>query len=146
MKVLQSNVRFDFVGFTLREESIIVTALVNIGACGAVHAVAPKRTGCLPGIVAIICLWQLLGCKKNSAYGGKLLLGGLLKHFYSVLGSRGRRSLTKMCATLGNVARVVRYNKGSGFSPCRKFVFMYSASARGISEARCICVVRKALS
>ena len=103
MKVLPSNVRFDFVGFTLREESIIVTALVNIGACRAVHAVAPKRTGRLPGIVAIISLWQLLGCKKNSAYGGKLLLGGLLKHFYNVLGSRGRRSLRIMCATLGNV-------------------------------------------
>ena len=107
MKVLQSNVRFDFVGFTLREESIIVTALVNIGACGAVHAVAPKRTGRLPGIVAIISLWQLLGCKKNSAYGGKLLLGGLLKHFYNVLGSRGRRSLRIMCATLGNVGLYV---------------------------------------
>ena len=145
MKVLPSNVRFDFVGFTLREESIIVTALVNIGACGAVHAVAPKRTGRLPGIVAIISLWQLLGCKKNSAYGGKLLLGGLLKHFYNVLGSRGRRSLRIMCATLVQ-CRVVRYNKGSGFSPCRKFVFIYSASARGISEARGICVVRRALS
>ena len=107
MKVLPSNVRFDFVGFTLREESIIVTALVNIGACGAVHAVAPKRTGRLPGIVAIISLWQLLGCKKNSAYGGKLLLGGLLKHFYNVLGSRGRRSLRIMCATLGNVGLYV---------------------------------------
>lgn len=107
MKVLPSNVRFDFVGFTLREESITVTALVNIGACGAVHAVAPKRTGRLPGIVAIISLWQLLGCKKNSAYGGKLLLGGLLKHFYNVLGSRGRRSLRIMCATLGNVGLYV---------------------------------------
>ena len=107
MKVLPSNVRFDFLGFTLREESIIVTALVNIGACGAVHAVAPKRTGRLPGIVAIISLWQLLGCKKNSAYGGKLLLGGLLKHFYNVLGSRGRRSLRIMCATLGNVGLYV---------------------------------------
>ena len=107
MKVLPSNVRFDFVGFTLREESIIVTALVNIGACSAVHAVAPKRTGRLPGIVAIISLWQLLGCKKNSAYGGKLLLGGLLKHFYNVLGSRGRRSLRIMCATLGNVGLYV---------------------------------------
>ena len=107
MKVLPSNVRFDFVGFTLRQESIIVTALVNIGACGAVHAVAPKRTGRLPGIVAIISLWQLLGCKKNSAYGGKLLLGGLLKHFYNVLGSRGRRSLRIMCATLGNVGLYV---------------------------------------
>ena len=107
MKVLPSNVRFDFVGFTLREESIIVTALVNIGACSAVHAVAPKRTGRLPGIVAIISLWQSLGCKKNSAYGGKLLLGGLLKHFYNVLGSRGRRSLRIMCATLGNVGLYV---------------------------------------
>ena len=107
MKVLPSNVRFDFVGFTLRQESITVTALVNIGACGAVHAVAPKRTGRLPGIVAIISLWQLLGCKKNSAYGGKLLLGGLLKHFYNVLGSRGRRSLRIMCATLGNVGLYV---------------------------------------
>lgn len=107
MKVLPSNVRFDFVGFTLRQESIIVTALVNIGACGAVHAVAPKRTGRLQGIVAIISLWQLLGCKKNSAYGGKLLLGGLLKHFYNVLGSRGRRSLRIMCATLGNVGLYV---------------------------------------
>lgn len=58
MKVLPSNVRFDFVGFTLRQESITVTALVNIGACGAVHAVAPKRTGRLPGIVAIISLWH----------------------------------------------------------------------------------------
>ena len=91
MKVLQSNVRFDFVGFTLREESIIVTAVVNIGACGAVHAVAPKRTGRLPGIVAII----------------SLLLGGFLKHFYNVLGSRGRRSLRIMCATLGNVGLYV---------------------------------------
>ena len=100
MKVLPSNVRFDFVGFTLREESIIVTALVNIGAYGAVHAVAPKRTGRLPGIVAIISLWQLLGCKKNSAYGGKLLLGGLWL-------SRGRRSLRIMCATLGNVGLYV---------------------------------------
>ena len=107
MKVLPSNVRFDFVGFTLRQESITVTAQVNIGACGAVHAVAPKRTGRLPGIVAIISLWQLLGCKKNSAYGGKLLLGGLLKHFYNVLGSRGRRSLRIMCATLGNVGLYV---------------------------------------
>lgn len=107
MKVLQSNVRFDFVGFTLREESIIVTAVVNIGACGAVHAVAPKRTGRLPGIVAIISLWQLLGCNKNSAYSGKLLLGGFLKHFYNVLGSRGRRSLRIMCATLGNAGLYV---------------------------------------
>ena len=67
LKVLQSNVRFDFVGLILREESIIVTAVVNIGACGAVPAVAPKRTGSLPGIVAIISLWQLLGCNKNIA-------------------------------------------------------------------------------
>ena len=104
---MQSNVRFDFVGFTLREESIIVTAAVNIGACGAVHAVAPKRTGRLPGIVAIISLWQLLDCNKNSAYGGKLLLGSFLKHFYNFLGSRGRRSLRIMCATLDNVGLYV---------------------------------------
>ena len=42
---ITSNVRFDF---------IIVTAVVNIGACGAVPAVAPKRTGSGPGIVTIV--------------------------------------------------------------------------------------------
>ena len=36
-----SNVRFDFVGFTRGVESIIDTVVVNIGACGAVPAVAP---------------------------------------------------------------------------------------------------------
>ena len=48
------SVRFDFVGLTRRVEriSIIVTAVVNIGA-----AVAPKRTGSGPGIVTIISLW-----------------------------------------------------------------------------------------
>ena len=39
------NVRFDFVGFTRRVGSIIVAAVVNIGPCGAVPAVARKRTG-----------------------------------------------------------------------------------------------------
>ena len=42
------------------------TAVVNIGACGAVPAVAPKRTGSGPGIVTIISLWQL-GSNKNSS-------------------------------------------------------------------------------
>ena len=37
-----------------------------IGACGAVPAVAPKRTGSGPGIVTIISLWQL-GSNKNSS-------------------------------------------------------------------------------
>ena len=56
---ITSNVRFDFVGLTRRVEriSIIATAVVNIGACDAVPAVAPKRTGSGPGIVTIISLW-----------------------------------------------------------------------------------------
>ena len=45
IKSITSNARFDF---------IIVTAVVNIGACGAVPAVAPKRTRSGPGIVTII--------------------------------------------------------------------------------------------
>ena len=57
IKSITSNVRFDF---------IIVTAVVNIGACGAVPAVAPKRTGSGPGIVKIISLWQL-DSNKNIA-------------------------------------------------------------------------------
>ena len=58
---IANNVRFYFVGFTRRVESIIVTAacMLNIGACGAVPGVAPKRTGSGPGIVTIISLWQL---------------------------------------------------------------------------------------
>ena len=39
------NVRFDFVGFISRVPSIIATEVVNIGVCGAVPALAPKRTG-----------------------------------------------------------------------------------------------------
>ena len=56
---IKSNVRFDFVGLTRRVEriSIIATAVVNIRACDAVPAVAPKRTGSGPGIVTIISLW-----------------------------------------------------------------------------------------
>ena len=42
---LTSNVRFEFVGFTRGVECIIQTAVVNIGARGAVPPVAPKRTG-----------------------------------------------------------------------------------------------------
>ena len=53
---ITSNVRFDFVGFTRGVESIIVTAVVNIGARGSVPAFAPKRTGSGPGIVTIISL------------------------------------------------------------------------------------------
>ena len=49
--------RFDFVGFTRRVESIIVTAVVNIGACGAVSVIAPKKTGSGPGTVTI-SPWQ----------------------------------------------------------------------------------------
>ena len=37
--------RFEFVGFTRGVECIIHTAVVNIGARGAVPPVAPKRTG-----------------------------------------------------------------------------------------------------
>ena len=44
IKSITSNVRFDF---------ITVTAVVNIGACAAVPAVAPKTTGSDPGIVTI---------------------------------------------------------------------------------------------
>ena len=44
----------------------MVTAVVNIGACGAVPAVAPKRIGSGPGNVTIISLWQL-GSNKNSS-------------------------------------------------------------------------------
>ena len=50
---ITSNVRFEFASFTHRVESIIVTSLVNIGACGAVPAVAPKRTRSGQGIVMI---------------------------------------------------------------------------------------------
>ena len=58
---------FDFVGFTGRVESIISRpCMVNIDACGAVPAVAPKRTGSGPGIVTIISLWQL-DSNKNIA-------------------------------------------------------------------------------
>ena len=42
---LTSNVRFEFVGFTRGVECIIHTAVVNIGARGAVPPVAPNRTG-----------------------------------------------------------------------------------------------------
>ena len=66
VKSITSNMRFDFVGFTRRVESIIVPAVVNIGACSAVPAVAPKRTRSGPGIVTIISLWQL-GSNKNIA-------------------------------------------------------------------------------
>ena len=55
---ITSNVRFDFVGFTRGVESIIVTAVVNIGACGAVPVIAPKKTGSGPGTVTIISPWQ----------------------------------------------------------------------------------------
>ena len=41
--------------------------------------------------------------------------------------------------------RVICNNERSGFSQCRRFVFKY-VSTRGTSAARCICVVRKALS
>ena len=51
---ITSNVRFEFVSFTRRVESIIVTSMVNIGACGAVPAVAPKRTRSGQGIVTIL--------------------------------------------------------------------------------------------
>ena len=51
---ITSNVRFEFASFTRRVESIIVTSVVNIGACGAVPAVAPKRTRSGQGIVTII--------------------------------------------------------------------------------------------
>ena len=51
---ITSNVRFEFVSFTRRVESIIVTSMVNIGACDAVPAVAPKRTRSGQGIVTII--------------------------------------------------------------------------------------------
>ena len=64
---ITGNVRIDFVGFTRGVESII-TDVVNIGACCAVPAIAPKRTGSGPGIVTIISsLWQL-GSNKNIAY------------------------------------------------------------------------------
>ena len=57
---IASNVTFDFVGFTGRVESIISRpCMVNIDACGAVPAVAPKRTGSGSVIVTIISLWQL---------------------------------------------------------------------------------------
>ena len=55
LKVFTSNVRFDF-----------VTPVVNMGACSAVPAVLPQRTGYGPGIVTINSLWQL-GCNKNTA-------------------------------------------------------------------------------
>ena len=45
--------RFEFVGFTLGVECIINTAVVNIGARGAVPPVAPKRTG--SGRAPILC-------------------------------------------------------------------------------------------
>ena len=47
IKSITSNVRFDFVGFTSRVESVIITAVVNIGVSGG------------SGVVTIICLWQL---------------------------------------------------------------------------------------
>ena len=50
---LTSNVRFEFVGFTLGVECIINTAVVNIAARGAVPPVAPKRTG--SGRAPILC-------------------------------------------------------------------------------------------
>ena len=50
---LTSNVRFEFVGFTLGVECIINTAVVNIAARGAVLPVAPKRTG--SGRAPILC-------------------------------------------------------------------------------------------
>ena len=51
---ITSNVRFEFASFTRRVESIIVTSMVNIGACGAVPAVAQKRARSGQGIVTII--------------------------------------------------------------------------------------------
>ena len=39
---ITSNVRFEFASFTRRVESIIVTSVVNIGACGAVPVIAPN--------------------------------------------------------------------------------------------------------
>ena len=60
---IASNVKFDFLGFTRRVE-LSRLCMVNIGACGAVPAVAPKRTGSGPGIVTIISLWQF---NKNIA-------------------------------------------------------------------------------
>ena len=51
---ITGNVRFEFASFTRRVESIIVTSMVNIGACGAVPAVAQKRARSGQGIVTII--------------------------------------------------------------------------------------------
>ena len=84
--------RFDFVGFTRGVESIIVTAVVNIGACGAVPVIAPKKTGSGPGTVtnrpwqfrALTRIWLKLLERR------KLLLEGFSEHFYNVLRSRGR--------------------------------------------------------
>ena len=50
---LTSNVRFEFVCFTRGVECMIYTAMVNIGARGAVPPVAPKRTG--SGRAPILC-------------------------------------------------------------------------------------------
>ena len=50
---LTSYVRFEFVGFTRGVECIINTAVVNIGARGAVPPVAPKRTG--SGRASLLC-------------------------------------------------------------------------------------------
>ena len=51
---ITSKVRFESASFTRRVESIIVTSMVNIEACGAAPAVAPKRTRSGQGIVTII--------------------------------------------------------------------------------------------
>ena len=50
---LTSKVRFEFVGFTRGVECMINTAVVNIGARGAVPPVVPKRTG--SGRASILC-------------------------------------------------------------------------------------------
>ena len=50
---LTSNARFEFVGLTRGVECMINTAVVSIGARGAVPPVAPKRNG--SGRSSILC-------------------------------------------------------------------------------------------
>ena len=56
--------RFDFIGLSCGMESIFITTVINVGAGGAVPAVAPKRTGGSPGVIKITGFRQL-GSNKN---------------------------------------------------------------------------------